>query len=103
MGYIRTSGASTGNTNTTFILLQASAGNLADEFQHFELTFFDPANASTDTTWLGQTAGRNLTPDEDNYIYGGHYTTSEAHVALKLYFSSGTVTGELYLFKRGNA
>jgi len=104
MGYIRSTGDVEGAASTTLIRLARSAGNAADEFQHFEVTFYDPANASTDTNWLGQTAGINVIVAKDNYIHGGHYTTSEAHVALRIIPSTGNITsGQFYLYKRANA
>ncbi len=71
-------------------------GNATDEHGVTTLIIYDPANASTDTFYSYNYGIANSSGTTQAGIGFGHYTTSEAHTAVKFTFSSGNVVGGVY-------
>ena len=89
---------------TTHIDISPTAqGNVADESMLFDLTIYDPA-ASTDTYFQGTGQDHQNGTVFHNHSTGGHYTTAEAHTAIKFTYASGNIaTGFFKLYRRTNA
>ena len=112
-GYaFQASGGSQGSTAyntyayTNEIRIQHSnQGNAGDEKGVNEFTLFDPMNASTDTYCIGH--GWFINGSGTEYgtgIFGGLYTTSEAHPAIRfLYFSGNIASGFFNQYRRANS
>ena len=88
-----------------FRVQHSNQGNAGDEFGANEFTLFDPANASTDTYCIGH--GWFINGSQVEYgtgIFGGLYTTSEAHPAIRFLYNSGNVkVGFFKQYRRPNA
>ena len=71
-------------------------GNATDEHGVTTLIIYDPANASTDTFYSYNYGIANSSGTTQAGIGFGHYTTSEAHTAVKFTFSSGNIAAGVF-------
>ena len=110
-GYVGLTSSQSGPGNGTYAtsftthlpMSPNTQGNVADESMLFDLTLYDPA-ASTDTYFQGTGANHQSSTVFFNHSTGGHYTTAEAHTAIKFTYASGNVaTGFFKLYQRPNA
>ena len=95
-----------GGMGANILLNSSTIGNAsADEGVHVvNLELYDPANASTDTAFTMNGQHSNTNNTKSTLAASGHYTTSEANVAISFQFSSGNIASGLFkLYRRPNA
>jgi hypothetical protein len=80
------------------------AANVDEGLHIINLELYDPANASTDTTYTVFGQHSNIGNSKSILLTSGHYTDSEAHVAVSFQFSTGNISAGVFkLYKRANA
>ena len=91
-------GSSNGVDDQTANMFDAygGQGNATDENGVTTVTIYDPANASTDTYYSYNYGIANSSATTVIGMGFGHYTTSEAHTAIKFTFSSGNIASGVY-------
>ncbi len=70
----------------------------------FEVTLSDPANASTVTSATGVGFNYGHAPESQAVLFGGYYTTAEAHTCAKWLPSAGNITsGTIMQYRRSRS
>ena len=99
-----TTGSLNGRQDTTHITgSQSSSGNATNERTFNGIELFDPATASSFTSWR-MWGTQELSDGTHQCISGsGFFPTDVAHTCIKFIFNSGTLSGVFKAYRRPSA